>query len=129
LTLPAGFVDPTDLAAVTDVCAAALTRLGWPSLLELLARLPGLEVVEGTKGRLFRQATSTRISTPTGWLVLGKTYQLEHVVSGIVLNHKAVPAGEVPGLLAAAVATACHQTGQTEAASIELTTLRDTASL
>jgi hypothetical protein len=129
VTLPSGFVDPTDHAQVTEVCAAALARLGWPTLLALLARLPGVEVVEGEKGGLFRQATATRISTPTGWLVLGKTYQLEHVVGGIVLSHQAVTAGKVPALLAAAVADACQQTGQVEAASVELTTLRDTVLL
>jgi hypothetical protein len=129
VTLPEGFVDPTDHTQVTDLCAAALSRLGWPSLLELLARLPGVEVVTGQKGGLFRQATPTRVATPTGWLVLGKTYQLEHVVGGIVLSHQAVPAGEVPSLLAAAVAHGCRQTGQVEAASVELTTLRDTVRL
>jgi hypothetical protein len=129
VSLPSGFVDPTDHVDVTEVCAAALARLGWPTLLTVLARLPGVEVVEGHDGGMFRQPTATRVSTPTGWLVLGKTYQLEHVVGGIVLSHQAVPAGEVPGLLAAAVAHACHQTGHVEAASIELTTLRATAEL
>jgi hypothetical protein len=129
VTVPAGFVDPTDQAQVAEVCAAALARHGWPTLLGLLARLPGVEVVAGEKGGLFRKATATRVSTPSGWLVLGKGYQLEHVVGGIVLSHSSVPAGDVPGLLAAAVTHACHQTGQVESASVELTTLRDTVSL
>ena len=125
MTLPAGFVDPTDSAQVGPVLAGVLDRLGLPGLVDLLSRLPGVVLQPGRPGGLLRRAKPPCLLTESHRLVLGDPVRDEHVVGGVVLSHRNVPPRDVVRLVTGCVVAAVAAGRDAGEAAVALTSLRD----
>ncbi|GAC1329416.1 MAG: hypothetical protein NVSMB13_17020 [Mycobacteriales bacterium] len=127
--LPDGFVDPLDVAAVTDLLRTATGRLGMAGVVDLLGQVPGVRISPGRAGGLLRKAEPARLHAGEDVLVLAEPAVVEHIVGGIVLSHRPVSPVELPGLLAGIVRDAVTFTGATADASVALTAARDALGL
>jgi hypothetical protein len=123
--VPAGFVDPPDRAEVAAVLRATLDRLGMPGLVDLLTRVPGVQVDPGQASGVIRRGRPARVVGSERVIVLGGPVVCEHVVGGIVLSRTPVRPGDLPDLLAGVVRDAVAESGDAEPASIVITSVRD----
>ena len=123
--LPAGFVDPLDVEAVTAVLRVAASRLGTGGLVDLLAQIPGVRIERGRPGGVLRRAVPARLQSGEQVIVLSEPAVTEHIVGGIVLSHQPVSPVDLPALLARVVGEAVSFSGQGADASVALTSARD----
>jgi len=119
-------VDPLDVRQVEGVLVAAQRLMGTDGVLDLLARLPGVDVVAGTPGRFLRAGTPSAVWVgPDQRLLLTEPVVHEHVVSGVVLAHDAVPPGRLGAVLAPLVVALTRAQGSHDATALALTAARE----
>jgi hypothetical protein len=127
-SLPEGYVDPTDAAAVGGVLRATAETSGLTAVTDLLARLPGTSVTAAVAKGFLRPAVPSAI-----WLGPEHCWSstepptLLHVVGGVVLHRTVVETGEVADALGRVVADLVRRTGAVADASAALTAARDLA--
>jgi hypothetical protein len=119
-------VDPLDVGQVEAVLSSTLQMMGPDGVVDLLSRLPGVEVYAGTPKRFLQAATAgaVRIGSERR-LVLADPPVLEHVVSGVVLARDVVPVGRLSSVLAPVVVSLTRAQGSTPTAALVLTAARE----
>ena len=127
-SLPDGFVDPTDVAAVAAVLTATVDAGGLGSVTDLLARLPGTRVVPEVPKGFLRAGVPQAVwlGAETCWSSTDPPTLL-HVVGGVVLSRTPVEPGDVAGALARLVSDLARRTGAVADAAAVLTAARDVA--
>lgn len=125
--LPEGYLDPYDAAAVAALLARTQAVAGREGVLDLLGRLPGAVTDPGRGGGLFRSATPPTIRLGGEWIVVvAEPPVLEHVVSGVVLQREALPAGRVASALAPVVVDLTRDLGTRLDTALVLTAYAET---
>ena len=124
---PAGFVDPTDRAAVERTLSAALAGIGLTALLTQVAT--ALPVRLGRPAGFLRPAQPSvlEVGQESLSLPVHGPGTLRHVVGGIVLSTEPVAARALPAVLATLIAAFVLETGQPDDLVVLLTSLRDAA--
>ena len=124
---PAGFVDPTDPAAVEQVLRAALAGIGRTALLTQLSTV--LPVRPGRPAGFLKPAQPTVVEVGQESLSLPDRGPglLRHVVGGILLSTDPVAEHRVPGALATLLVRYVQEGRGPDDAAILLTALRDAA--
>lgn len=127
MSVPAGYVDPTDPDEIQAVVAALLQAEGAAGVFDLLRRMPGATVREGTPGGVFRRA-----EPPTIWLgdehqftVVDSVLEHGHIVRGVVLQHERLRGRELADSIAQVIAHHVSNSGGSTDASAALTAIRD----
>lgn len=127
MSVPAGYVDPTDPDEIRAVLTAVLDVDGAPGVFDLIGRMPGASVREGTPGGLFRRA-----EPPTIWLgdehqftLVDSALEHGHVVRGVVLQHERLRGGGLADSIAQVLARHLSDNGGAGDASAALTAIRD----
>ena len=119
-------VDPQDRDEVAAVLADTQRLMGYDGVLDLLARLPGVELLPGRPARIFRPAVAASVCVGAEHLLSGgEPVTHQHVVGGVVLQRSTVPPGELPALLAGLVGSLCRQQGSGPEAATVLTAARE----
>jgi hypothetical protein len=128
MTVPAAPVDPSDVTAVSEVLAGTLRLMGPAGLTDLLARLPGVRVVPGTPGRMFRSAVEGGVWVGAEHFVTLETEPVvdQHVVGGVTLARSAVPPGQLPQVIARLVVDLAHDQASRVETEVVLTAARET---
>jgi hypothetical protein len=127
-SLPEGYVDPTDPAAVAAVLQATLATGGLDAVTHLLSRLPGTRSVPAVSKGFLRAAVPAQI-----WLGPESCWSctdpptLLHVVGGVVLHREVFHPGTVLDALSRVVADLVRRTGAIGDASAVITAARDLA--
>jgi hypothetical protein len=120
-------VDPLDVRQVEAVLEATQQMMGPDGVVDLLARLPGVEVSAGTPRRFLHAATPAAVCIgPDQRVLLRDPLVHEHVVSGVVLSHDVVPAGRLAAVLAPLVVALTRSQGSHAATALVLTAARET---
>lgn len=124
---PAGFVDPTDPAAVEQVLRAGLASIGLAGLLDQLSTV--LPVRPGRPAGRLRAARPSVVEVGQESLSLSAQGpgQLRHVVGGIVLSTEQIAVHLLPAALATLLVRYVGEGRGTDAAAVLLTALRDAA--
>ena len=124
---PAGFIDPTDIAAVERALKATLAGLSLTALLTQLAT--ALPVRLGRPAGFLRPAQPSVLNVGQESLTLPAQGPgvLRHVVGGIVLSTESVAARALPAVLATLIAAFANETGDPDDLAVLLTALRDAA--
>jgi hypothetical protein len=119
-------VDPLDVRQVEAVLEATRQMMGPDGVVDLLGRLPGVEISAGTPRRFLHAATpaSVRIG-PDQRLLLSDPVVHEHVVSRVVLSHDVVPAGRLASVLAPLVVALARAQGSQEHTALALSAARE----
>ena len=129
VSLPEGYVDPTDPVAVGAVLDATARTGGLEAVTDLLQRLPGTRTTPGTPKAFLRAAVPAAVwlGSESCWSATAPPTLL-HVVGGVVLQRTEVHPGDVAGALGRVVADLVRRTGAVADASAALTAARDLAS-
>ncbi len=127
-SLPEGYVDPTDPAAVGAVLEATVHFGGLDAVTELLARLPGTRLTPAVPKGFLRPAVPAAVwlGTESCWSCTTPPTLLQ-VVGGVVLHRQEVEPGEVADALSRLVTDLVRRTGGVGDASAALTAARDVA--
>jgi hypothetical protein len=127
-SLPDGYVDPTDPAAVGAVLQATVDFGGLDAVTELLARLPGIRVAPAVPKGFLRAAVPAAIwlGSESCWSCTSPPTLLQ-VVGGVVLHRQVIEPGEVAAALTGVVTDLVRRTGGVGDASAALTAARDVA--
>lgn len=127
-SLPEGYVDPTDPAAVGTVLRATVDFGGLDAVSELLARLPGTRLTAAVPKGFLRAAVPAAIwlGSETCWSCTAPPALLQ-VVGGVVLHRRVIEPGEVAEALSRVVTDLVRRTGGVGDASAALTAARDVA--
>jgi hypothetical protein len=127
-SLPEGYVDPTDPAAVGAVLQATVAFGGLDAVTDLLARLPGTRLTPAVPKGFLRPAVPAAVwlGTESCWSSTSPPTLLQ-VVGGVVLHRQVVETGEVAGALSRLVTDLVRRTGAVGDASAALTAARDVA--
>jgi hypothetical protein len=125
-SLPEGYVDPTDPAAVAAVLRATVDFGGLDAVTELLARLPGTRLAPAVPKGFLRPAVPAAVwlGTESCWSCTAPPTLLQ-VVGGVVLHRQEVEAGDVAEALTRLVTDLVRRTGAVGDASAALTAARD----
>lgn len=119
-------VDPQDADQVAAVVEDTRRLMGYDGVVDLLARLPGVELVPGHPKRRFHPAVAATVSVgPEHLLAMSEPVLHQHVVGGIVLQRSVVPPGELPRLLAVLVGSLCVRQGSQQETAAVLTAARE----
>jgi hypothetical protein len=127
-SLPEGYVDPTDPAAVGAVLQATVDFGGLDAVTELLARLPGTRLAPAVPKGFLRPAVPAAVwlGSESCWSCTTPPTLLQ-VVGGVVLHREEVEPGEVADALSRLVTDLVRRTGAVGDASAALTAARDVA--
>jgi hypothetical protein len=127
-SLPEGYVDPTDPAAVGAVLQATVDFGGLDAVTDLLARLPGTRVAPAVPKGFLRQAVPMAIwlGPESCWSCTAPPTLLQ-VVGDVVLHRRVIDPGEVAASLTRVVTDLVRRTGGVNDASAALTAARDVA--
>ena len=119
-------VDPQDTGQVAAVLGDTMRLMGYDGVLDLLARLPGVELLPGHPQRLFRTGVPASLAVgPEHLLSTSEPVTHQHVVAGVVLQRSVVPPGELVGVLAELVATLSRRQGSSQETAAVLTAARE----
>jgi hypothetical protein len=125
--LPEGYVDPRDLPRVTAIVAAVVGATGVAGVLQLLARIPGIRIEEGTPRRFLRAEVP-----PAAWLgpenqlvVDGDGLVHRQVVGGITLHRARLTRADLPAVVARLIAATVADAGSVADASAALTAMEE----
>jgi hypothetical protein len=119
-------VDPRDVRQVAAVLDATQRLMGPDGVVDLLDRLPGVEVRAGTPKRFLHAATPAAVWVGRDQrLLLGDALVHEHVVSGVVLAHDVVPPARLGAVLAPLVVALVRDQGTDEETALALTAARE----
>jgi hypothetical protein len=127
-SLPDGYVDPTDPAAVAAVLQATVAFGGLDAVTDLLARLPGTRVTPAVPKGFLRPAVPAAVwlGSESCWSCTDPPTLLQ-VVGGVVLHREEVAPGEAAEALTRVVTDLVRRTGGAGDASAVLTAARDVA--
>lgn len=127
MTIPDGYVDPTDPQQVGEVIAAAFSNDGPPGVFDLLRRLPGAQVRGGTAAGFLKHAEPPTILLGDEHTFVLSESALEHghVVRGVVLQRERLQGVRLADSLSQVIARYVRDTGQLLDASATLTAIRD----
>jgi hypothetical protein len=127
-SLPEGYVDPTDPAAVGSVLQATVDFGGLDAVTDLLARLPGTRLTPAVPKGFLRAAVPASIwlGPESCWSCTTPPTLLQ-VVNGVVLHRQYLEPGEVASALTRVVTELVRRTGGVGDASAALTAARDVA--
>jgi len=119
-------VNPHDQATVGPIFAATMQAMGIGGVGDLLSRLPGTRVDPGRPARFFSPAVPPSVTLGAEHqLLLTEPPEYVHRVGGVVLHRRAVPPGELPGLLAGLVSSLTREQGSEAETTAVLSVARD----
>lgn len=131
MSIPDGYVDPTDPLQIREVIAEVLGVDGVTGIFDLLGRLPNAQLREGTSGGFRRRAQlpSVWLSDEHQFTLVGSPGTLEHshIVRGVALQHERLSAHDLADLLAHLIPRYITETGHSIDAAAALTAARDLA--
>lgn len=127
MSLPAGYVDPSDAGEIQAVLAAVFQVEGAAGVFDLLGRMPGARIQEGTTGGRLRRPEPPTVSLGDEhqFTLVDSVLEHGHIVRGVVLQRERMRGGDLASSIAQVIARHVADSGGVADASAALTAIRD----